>query len=279
MMMRLIARRTVLIQSLPVLFCTLFLANPTSPGATPQDRLEAIINNVKSTEALFRNLEVIRRRVYRFNDSANLETAPGLDRNMEFTSRSVLQGDYIYCKNSQRATTFANEEATAESIEGFDGNITRSLDGDKLVNLYHGRHERCELFRPHTWLLQCAFMCFPMSAWLRGGDELQRHSSKVYADWYQRVELVKEDVVDGLNCFQIRTEIYDGNAKGALNSRRLTWLAPERNYLPVKTEGYIPRWSNTIPIEAGKAEDFREVSPGIWLPHHYQLTVYDGPAA
>lgn len=56
----------------------------------------------------------------------------------------------------------------------------------------------------------------------------------------------------------------------------LLWLAEDRNSLPIRVYNYRYGWSPDVPVSQISVEEFRERSPGIWLPARMTHTKY-GP--
>jgi hypothetical protein len=164
------------------------------------------------------------------------------------------------------------------TLLGYAGDKTRRVQGD-VANLIHGRDDAGrDIFRPHTWILNAAFVHFPLSIWLEGGKTLEKHpnATPYRDDWLQKSTFEKEEVINGLHCFKIRSETLNRDKNTSLNSVRFVWLAPDRNYLPIKTAGYAVSWNRDLPIEVGEVSDFREIAPGIWLPFRCSTKTYDG---
>ena len=117
----------------------------------------------------------------------------------------------------------------------------------------------------------------PLSVWLRGGHDLEKHprGALLFGDWIQKTSIESEEIVDGLICIKLRCETWDKGERPTLNTLRFLWLAPERNYLPVKTESYLPDVSLELSVGVGFAKGFREIEPGVWLPFDRAVTVYD----
>jgi hypothetical protein len=237
--------------------------------------MRAIIENVRANEELYQHLEVEMRWSYRLNKEATHRPESSLSD--ESTLRCVLQDNLVFIKRTQVAANVAGSSLNLKELYGYDGEMTRRLEGD-VGNLHHGRDEHWGLYRPHTWLLSRAFVVFPLSLWLRGGKDLQNHplAGGYKNDVIQQTTCEGDEVVDGLKCYRLRCESLNNSKPPTLNTLRFLWLAPDRNYLPVKTVGYAAQLSLKVPVEEGRLSDFREVAPGVWLPYRRSIRVNDG---
>lgn len=55
----------------------------------------------------------------------------------------------------------------------------------------------------------------------------------------------------------------------------LFWLAPRKNFLPLRVKKFAGVYSQVLPVEVVAAGDLREVRPGVWVPLRVTKTVYD----
>lgn len=233
-----------------------------------------VIENVRQSEELFRNLELETITTYALHQTDGSDTK-GLLESATRQVRVVLQGNLIYVNATGLLRPVAGESREVQAINGFDGELTRQLEGE-IGNIHHGRKEDCRIYlygTPHNWLLKRAHACFPLSLWLRGGAEVQNHpAAGLYKDWQNKVVFDGEEVVDGLHCVKVRSEAVSSRGTKTV---RFLWLATERHYLPVKTVFLNNKLNPELPVEIGNAKDFREIAPGIWLPFLRSIVVYD----
>ncbi len=255
---------------------------PTAPS-----RIQQIIENVEANEKLYQNIEVVLKETYRLDETVGV-LMDRLKTRQERVRRSVSQRGLFYLKDGGSETLLNGDAYEANTVQGYDGDKTRRVDRNGkdiagrvdltgVANITVGREDDCRVFVAHTWLLSRALMCFPLSLWLRGEPALAAHPhAGLYGKYFLNKEVVfeKEEEVDGLRCVKLRSE---GRLRAdqRLIGVRLLWLAIDRNYLPVKTEYFDPQTSMEIPGESGRAWDFREIAPGVWLPFERKVTVYD----
>lgn len=164
------------------------------------------------------------------------------------------------------------------TLQGFDGQTTRIVEQESLANVRRGRVEDPRLFRPHTMLIGPSHgpaVPFPLSTYLQSGQATRRQAR--FADAELAVFSEGEEWVDGLDCVEVRIEYWSDAWKERVPELRWLWLAVDRNYLPVRTTALFrgfPR--DHPPPEVGRAWDFRELAPGVWLPFRASSTVYKG---
>lgn len=267
--------------SAPKLFIFLAALLAVVPVARAQESrgdMANLIQNVRDCEKLYRNIEVSYKISYRVGPNGPPQSAKASSTTLQSQQgyRCVLQGNKYFLKTERRASTSDGKSGTRTRVKGYDGELTRVLVDGTVANVYQGKKANADEFYPHTWLLSRALLRFPLSTWLAGGEELQRHplAGGVYGQAVQKSFFEGEEVADGVRCLKLRCETY-GPGRQKPSTVRYLWLTPERNYLPVKTVGFGPSYTDDFPLEVGRVEDFREIGSGIWLPFRYTLTVYD----
>jgi hypothetical protein len=113
--------------------------------------------------------------------------------------------------------------------------------------------------------------------WLTGGEVLANHpeASNEQKEKKRVTKFILEgsETVDGLECVKLRCDIWDPS-RNVVNTRRVLWIAKDRNFIPIKSVGYLPRCSEDYPISEARAFEFKEVEPGVWLPMKYHRTIY-----
>jgi hypothetical protein len=89
------------------------------------------------------------------------------------------------------------------------------------------------------------------------------------------VRVLGYDEVTGLNCLKIAIDEVRENGGGTPHTTHLIWLALDRNYLPVRHEGYANEFNSQLPLEVGVVDKLREIGDGIWSPESSTVTVFD----
>ena len=244
-------------------------------------RLAAIIDNVRSQEALYADLEV--KWQYSIRKEHLPGDSPGVIDTASVAFRSVRQKGLSYLNVDGSAESIEGSVVDPNFILGYDGKVTRSIRSDgKIANVQQRRAVDSRFFSPHTIVLEHYSLSFPLSILLQGDQAIKAHpGGRNFSSDRVEVSYVGEEEFGGVGCQKVAIEWVAPNAeKRIVNSRSLLWLAPLRNYLPLKEEGYnLVVDSPTIPVEVCTAKDLREIAPGIWLPFSVEITIYSQLAA
>jgi hypothetical protein len=237
----------------------------------PDPRVTEIIANVEANEKLYRSLDVKWHFDYRLGTPAL--DMPGLAKWSKITNRCVLQGSFLFVSSTYEYETRDGRTGKNESQYGYDGETVRKFQ-NQIANVRQGRdaQDPLHLFRPHKLLLPYHVISnFPFSVWLRGGRELQLAYPEIYEDADHLVKYDGEEKMDGLSCIRLRCELWRNKPQRYLSVRRYLWLAPERNYLPIKVDWYAPKFSADKLFMYGKVTAWEEIATGVWLPKRWEV--------
>jgi hypothetical protein len=265
-------------QSLPIVVA-LFATSLTAEGQTT---LESIIDNVKANEALYANFDTEAVLTFTLGESEGKEPAYMISRS-EAIVQSVVQNGRTYFRRSEETRDKGDQRHVYGRLEGFDGKTTRVVARHESVgetgvvaNIIDGRAPQQAQLHAHSLMLrQTANVDFPLSAYLSGTKSVKSYSS--YKNFNVTVEVVGRENVEGLDCWKLRIFTWSDGAKPSSGDTRLLWLAIEKNYLPVRTEGYSPRANGKL-VEKGTVDGFTELSTGIWFPMNIEIKGFDEPA-
>lgn len=236
---------------------------------------------VAANEALSRNIDVTYRSEYRLADprrhegeirTLGGETIGRAILKRDATTRVVRQGD-SYRVLTTNWTDAGDTPTTSVSGEAFDGATTRVREGDRAdARAGPGRRPQ-EVYFPHLWASAPHFEKFPLSAFLAGGKTWDEHPGRDSAYRGKTVvrRLLEPGAVGAEPCVVVRCA---AEKDGRLTEVSYYWLAPGMNYLPVRVESYVRYYSATLPIQVVTAGDFRELRPGVWLPHQLTKVIY-----
>ena len=268
--------------ALALMCCT----TSASPAYAQKLTLAQVIANVESNEQLYKDIEVIRNEVYQLAPDAvgvrdNLITKQTRQR------RSVTQGNMFYLRVSGGQDLVDKKSYMLSDLYGYDGEVTRVVkasaptkdDGKNrpIVNINHKKLNPCDIYVPHTWATSITTCITPLSVLLRGGKEFQNYPGNgVHKNAAWTTALEGEEVVDGLRCVKLRLEVSDVFPNKVIpNGRFFLWLAVDRNYLPYKADGIVLFENPDVVLSETRVKDFREISPGIWLPFEKEALGYD----
>jgi hypothetical protein len=207
-------------------------------GAPVEGHMVDIVRNVRANEGLYKNREVLAD--YKYDLGNPSYPLGGYCESTEGNYRIVTQDGLSYVKAVLPQPTLNGGKGNANTLQGWDGTVTRAVEQEAYCNLIKGERNddyRFYLLNPHTILLWRGptWLKFPLSDYLSGGSAVR---SKMGAE-HDNVKAiyVGEEVVGGLSCSKIRC---------------LIWL-----------DGFQePR------VEGGEYHD-------IWYPHRFEVTVYD----
>jgi hypothetical protein len=189
--------------------------------------------------------------------------------------RCVYQGDKLFFKQDLEQVDVSGTASREDTHQGYDGEMMRILEQNVVGNIRNDRVDDGRLVRPHNLLLQRTIGSFPLARLLKGGRAAREFPG--FRDAEIAVRYDGDEVVDALTCHRLRLEyLLDSWKDGKGPSVRLLWVAPERNYLPIRTEWYFRgQWKpGAAPSEIGHVKDLREIAPGIWFPFRAVSTVF-----
>lgn len=236
----------------------------------PTETLLAVA--VERNEALYQNLDVTYRSVYRWPGGEGGGPPPG---EIVSTVRTVLQNDRFRVAVTRRKDSGDDNPRVDHLVTAYDGERTRtSGNGEEGVD---GPPPPRDAFFPHLWAAGTRGETFPFSAYLAGGDAWDRVTSR--HDWFREFALTSWVVgpakVSGEPCAGVRCDLTPVRARLHAETR-LHWLAARKNFLPVRTEQYSHGFSRALPVDVVECGDFRELRPGLWVPCEVSKTTYQG---
>ncbi|HVA48837.1 MAG TPA: hypothetical protein VNH11_20895 [Pirellulales bacterium] len=233
-------------------------------------RLAEIVANVRAAEALYENAELLLTKS--FNQHTNANDHGGVIETSSSTTRCVLQDGMLYLRLDGEVRIHSGKTLLDHSLQGFDGERTRILEKGAIGNIYRGRFWDIRVPRPHTLVLGVGWTKEPLSALLSGAPFRE--------SWHGRALYEGEERLGEVDCVRIRLDLWrEGeDAQSGNTDWIIMWLAPHRSHLPVRVATYVPGYSRNHPIQTGGADDFREISPGIWFPFRVSVRIFDEAA-
>jgi hypothetical protein len=248
------------------LWCLTFVAQEKGQLPTAAE----VIANVEANEKLYRTIEVAWGTDY-FTDNLAMPM-PQMAKWSKRRSHCVLQSNLLRVTSTYEYETLDGKtRRTSELAYAYDGETTRQFL-DEIGNIGPGRApDPPQIFYPHTALFNSyAIDNYPFSLWLRGGAEWRRQARIETID--NVVTVVARENVEGLACLKLKCEYFSTGPGRELLVHRDVWLCPERNYLPVKYDGYTLKDSKDKPLLVAKVTAWNELAPGVWLPHRWTVT-------
>lgn len=248
--------------------------------ARADDRMAAIVAEVRAQEAKYRDIEYALKTTTRKPDPSAPDRATDL-MSIE-TCQVVLQGDRIFFRKDAHRRLRATR-SSREKISAYDGERTRTVYAGNCVNIHLGRFEHPDVYPAHTFTLAHYRVNFPLSAYLAGTEAIHadpkyphfaRESGTVYEFTRVETHFEREEVVDGLRCAKIRIDRRSYSKDHP--QLQYVWLAVERNFFPVKEE---LRWPHSdfgdMALHEMHVDRMREIAPGLWFPVKWTVTDYN----
>ena len=239
-----------------------------------KNRLPEIVQSVRINEAVYDNVEMVYRKHYRvepswlktqITGSAEGGDDSGYIESLDTTVRVVLQKPLFYLKADESGPT----ARAGDVLQAYDGAATRvvsQIGDEQRIRVYQERMADRLTLTPHTFLFADLLRFTSLS------EDLARTTTEEGEPVEWRFE--REETVNGLACVRLRCDALTPLDRDVMWSV-VVWLATERNYLPVKREGYRSSFSARCPVERGVVEELREIAPGTWFPMRVRATAYD----
>ncbi len=238
-------------------------AAPSSPGLDPA----TILLSMQENEQLYKNLDL----KYDYTGTLLLDPKRVTMRSSLTVKKhfhNVTQ-DELYRGKSREVhdLTDGSHQDFSNNTE-YDGKLTRTNSQEAIGNISDVRVPTSAWLTPHRMAFQEIPQDFSVADWL--GFRSPVRTTPAYKAFSVTLKVLGRETIDDIACIKLES-IWMRAKSTVLATRYLVWVAPERNYVPVKTETYYPAYSDTIPGVTYKASDFREVAPGQWFPYTGEL--------
>ncbi len=196
---------------------------------------------------------------------------------------SIRRGELLYSKKQGSLTFLRGSGSTFDQVHAYDGQWTRYVAtqqpeafGSTAATMRHGAVEddpglmdSVFTHRPHLLLLRDQMILAPLTYLL--GLPAQ--------DWPRlpalRFHYCGETPVDGHPCLTIVGRFtgrgYDTNLSLVVD------LATDRNLIPIRLTTFVDApGARPLPTSLGRAEDLREIAPGLWYPFRVVTMHFQG---
>lgn len=187
---------------------------------------------------------------------------------------SVQQGNKFRAELFSAGELINGKETKGSAIHAFDGNKTRVKDGG-VFNIHDSKIESRLIFRPHSYIFGGNLFA-PLSVWLEGKESLRKHPGAFYG-WTEaevKSEVKSVEKINGIKCIKIESKCKDVTGKNLDIGTATVWVAPEKNYLPVKVVYVSAKFPGIIKIDA-KSSGFFECESNVWMPRKISFNYYD----
>ncbi len=252
---------------------------PAAPAKSTT--LAEIIDGIRRNEELHTTLELEMDEEYIqfFSDNIGfggeaIETSiPGSTKSIR---RVSLNGKH-YLQETSKYRLVSGKSAASLRIEATDGELWRRTSSQKTdeveefkirwATLSHQGPEAMNIFYPHMAIAKISFERRPLSEFLTS-----TWSDGVRNQYPHEIHYEGDDIIDGLLCHRLRRDINWHSTQPS--NYHIIWVAPERNYLPIRTEFHSSQRSKTLPTSIANVEKLREIQPGIWMPIKWSKHTY-----
>lgn len=241
--------------------------------------LSDVIERVRLEEAKYDNCEARLRVKYRLLRAPVVFLDEG---HYEVTERKshheyVLQDGMfrVRVEGSRRDMSGASAHPEAR-IRLFDGVTCRALQ-QTTANIIDGPTIDEGIDRPHMMIVQKMAFPVPLGTFLGGSESLEAYPAEVKRASRRliRAAYLGPETYEGHKCQKVEVRFFLKDRDEVTDTYRL-WLAEDRNYIPIRSEGYSHKWSTEKPHGIGAVTAFQEVAPGVWCPSKANVTTYDG---
>lgn len=266
-----------------VLQAALNISHVYAEFSSIDDRIDAIAENVRSNEELYRNIAIEGESNYRFIEAKYFSREMvGLVDHTKETFRVVFQGPMYFINNEVDQFTTTGVKVDPSQTIGYDGSLSRGVFGHQFCNINNERVDDVILykfsphmipfannplkFRTNLYSIIASDRCKPLS-YMAGGN---------VAGLRTKTDLIDEEKVDGLKCFKFRLRFLEqGSDDRYVESYNVYfWLAVDRNYIPIQLKQYAFT-NQDYPSATFQLTDLREIAPGVWYPFMFILKGYD----
>jgi peroxiredoxin len=266
------------------------------PAGNPHRRMQEVLDKIRENEALYRSFQATIETDYRVL-SPNLNFGGAITLSQQIKRDVVRQGRRFRVSSHDEGHS-STGGTLVDQLSAFDGTWSRSLSvteftgnavamnqgGGELVRLPHGPQRYASL-RPAddlTWS--------DLAPHLLPFDRIGLRSAATLADWLtaevdteynqskNEVTYLGSEIRDGLACDVLQLVTLFGGRADAMVSRRLIWVAKDRNYLPVRWEWREPRQNPTLPTGYTRIEALAEARTGVWFPQRIRNIAFVGLA-
>lgn len=251
-------------------FILLVLLVTVLPATAADQRLSTLISKVAAQEQRYRNLEFHRHWSYQLKLPEPLvkqRKDANLFRALQRDTHYVYQNRFYAIQARISGVQVTGNKTSREVRIGYDDQQTRFVENG-VVSLLQGKELIYQHRKPHVFLLDRLAEEPVLSELL---------ISPTARGYFLSVKYEAEEIVNGLNCHRVRIETW---VKGQKQHDYIRiWLAPKRNWIPIRAEGYALGYSESIPLQISEVTDWHQLADGIWFPHKIRDVIHDEQSA
>ena len=239
----------------------------------PQPEMERLIQELEQYEKLYENLDVTFQRTKTFHQNRTF-----FNQTVE-TIRAVWQPEIFFAERNSVHHVCDGSERTERRVDFYDGDKTTVIEYGNTVNVLHRRHHPAYVLRPHYWASCNSAMRWPLSSFLRGGDDIEtlrklhfvKHSNRSGQESpTSEAQYLGDEDFHGVKCAKVRLQAGEQNVRAP--HFFLLWLSRDHNLLCAKWEYRV---GEKFFLAKSQVDAFREITPEVFLPQKVSTTQYD----
>jgi len=245
-------------------FFLVFIACVSHQADAEETQLMALLEKISANEVLYKNLEYRKKKEMLCVLPDYITKGPkgkNLFKKLERISHNVFQNELYSFQESVSGLSFTGQKSVFRIRSTYDGTLSRQVENSD-VRLIPRKEPLPRMYRPHMFIL---------GKHARGKSLAEYLSCGKSGGYFLNVIYEGEEVVQELDCHRIRVESWVKGQK--TRDYWLMWLAPERNYIPVRGVGYAIGYSESIPLEIVNVTDWKELAPDVWFPFQVKNVV------
>jgi hypothetical protein len=246
--------------------------------------LQELLSSMRENSIFYQNIEAEYEVQVRSLRSEETKSASVIRHGLT-TYHVIFQGMSYYAR-FHVIQDFTNGDRNEFVTQiGCDGERTRTNHQGKIGNINYSRVLPRSFFPPNKLgypeLSEYELADFIEFTPILAADEnyksLSIRSRVVGSDTIDGMDCVKIDCADyGLDCVKVARADYGRPQTSEPRAHTILWICPDRNFLGVRCERFWHRASATLPMVVYETSDWREVSPGVWIPFGGKSVTFDG---
>lgn len=257
--------------------------HPTPTGEPPSTNLEEIVTAIRKAEKKYQNIDISLFEHYRHLNRKN----EGIERWFRSTRRTKTksrtigsQGRFFHVedkinlrkdgtKHRTQKTVMSNGKV-AQSASASNRRNPNSLNITSVVVSFE-EDPILDIVRPHMLLFRSLSDHRPLSKVL--DSNWYNHNN----DYPVNIVYEGDDFIDGELCHKLRRDLV--TSKGEVMKQHFIWIAPEKSFLPIRTEWKERRKSLNLPYSVHAVTSLKVLSPGVWMPMEIRSATFQWLAA
>ena len=183
-----------------------------------------------------------------------------IERDLTRSTTDEFSGQRSICFDGERTVSIERDD------RGEDGALASSVVNVTDAPINHQLH-----LTPHVMLMLSGKDSIPLSEFFRG-NELGPSRTLIPYDGNVRLTYGGEEVIANEPCDVLTWDYF--RPDGVHGTRRVFWLAKNKNYIPLRQTIYSIRASPDQPTSESAASELEEALPGLWFPRRSEISTF-----